>query len=97
MVAKRIAVQKAFGVSQNKRTDCCRNHCTVGIHHAFIDIQCCFFCFNSLLNLFFNRDVPWMEEIELTRIRAKSVLIRQAVAFIRRGVARHIKRRFDRS
>ena len=38
-----------------------------------------------------------MEEIELTRIRAKSVLIRQAVAFIRRGVARHIKRRFDRS
>ena len=67
MVAKRIAVQKAFGVSQNKRTDCCRNHCTVGIHHAFIDTQCRFFCFDRLLNLFFNRDVPRMEEIKLTK------------------------------
>ena len=67
MVAKRIAVQKAFGISQDKRADRCRDHCAVGIHHAFIDTQCRFFCFDRLLNLFFNRDVPRMEEIKLTK------------------------------
>ena len=67
MVAKGIAVQKAFGISQDKRADRCRDHCAVGIHHAFIDTQCRFFCFDRLLNLFFNRDVPRMEEIKLTK------------------------------
>ena len=97
MVAKGIAVQKAFGISQDKRADRCRDHCAVGIHHAFIDTQCRFFCFDRLLNLFLNRDVPRMEELKLTWVRAESFFIRQAVAFIRCGVARHIKRRFDRS
>ena len=65
MVAKGIAVQKAFGIYKDKRADRCSDHCAVGIHNAFIDTQCRFFCFDRLLNLSFNRDVTRKEQFQL--------------------------------